>query len=170
MGGARKRGFKKRKKVSLFRSFSNGTLALTVERDGKYWEDDEEYEQMISHRVLIRSMARRSGSNEVMLSRARDPVQHWITPGIRRLILYLAPRPVTPGGECAIQPPGRLLNPLFSHSPFTQHAPVFADRYGDSIPLRPVATFDAVHGRKRGGEGDLGLSWLIVARVGRFFI
>lgn len=44
------------------------------------------------------------------------------------------------------------------------------DRYGDSIPLRPVATFDAVHGRKRGGEDDLGLSWLIVARVGRFFI
>lgn len=161
MGGARKRGFKKRKKVSLFRSFSNGTLALTVERDGKYWEDDEEYEQMISHRVLIRSMARRSGSNEVMLSRARDPVQHWITPGIRRLILYLAPRPVTPGGECAIQPPGRLLNPLFSHSPFTQHAPVFALRaIGTVIPSPSVLLLLSMLCMGERGEGKMILVYL----------
>lgn len=54
---------------------------------------------MVSHRCS----GWRSRSDEVMLSRARDPVQHWITPGTRRLILYLAPRPVT--GAVQSNPP-----------------------------------------------------------------
>lgn len=65
-------------------------------------------------------------------------------------------------GGCAIQPPGRLLNPLFSHSPYAQHAPI-GD--GDSIPrfLHPAAIFDAVHGRR--GRG--GWSWFIFVNRGR---
>lgn len=59
-----------------------------------------------------RSFARRSRSNEVMLSRARDPVQHWISPGTRRLILYLDQL-----RGCAIQPPRSASQPsLFAFS------------------------------------------------------
>ena len=82
-------------------------------------------------------------SDEAILSRARDPVRHWIPPGTRRLILYLAPRLAT--GVATPTLPRTPSQPSLFAFPPVSFAPLH-HQYGDSKRSpRFFAPFDTFH-------------------------
>lgn len=84
--------------------------------------------------VACVQFTRRWRSDEAILSRARDPVRHWIPPGTRRLILYLAPRlatgvatptPRTPSQPSLFAFPPSFHSPLYTISMVIRRSPRF---------------------------------------------